>query len=123
MLFNFDYVLFYDLQTLSFTNSKNIKIKGLLSINSQLFHIVFNGCQNVNVRNVKITADRNSPNTDGIHVQYSSNIVIFKSKIQTGDDCISIGPGTKNLWIEEVKCGPGHGIRFDYILINFFFLV
>ncbi|XP_065858856.1 polygalacturonase-like [Euphorbia lathyris] len=96
--------------TLSFTNSENIKIKGLLSMNSQMFHMVFNGCKNVNLQNVKITADGNSPNTDGIHVQYSSNVVIYKTRIQTGDDCISIGPGTKNMWIEGVKCGPGHGI-------------
>ncbi|KAJ9173314.1 hypothetical protein P3X46_016465 [Hevea brasiliensis] len=96
--------------SLSFTNSNNIKIKGLLSLNSQMFHIVINGCQNVNVERISVIADGNSPNTDGIHVQLSSNIVIMNSKIKTGDDCISIGPGTQNLWIEGVKCGPGHGI-------------
>ncbi|XP_065855013.1 polygalacturonase-like [Euphorbia lathyris] len=96
--------------SLSFTNSNNIKIKGLLSLNSQMFHIVFNGCKDVYVENVKVVADGNSPNTDGIHVQLSSNVAIFNSSIKTGDDCISIGPGTKNLWIEGVKCGPGHGI-------------
>ncbi|KAK6161573.1 hypothetical protein DH2020_004954 [Rehmannia glutinosa] len=26
------------------------------------------------------------------------------------DDCVSIGPGTSNLWIENLSCGPGHGI-------------
>ncbi|TYI11236.1 hypothetical protein ES332_A09G197600v1 [Gossypium tomentosum] len=25
-------------------------------------------------------------------------------------DCVSVGPGTNNLWIEKVACGPGHGI-------------
>ncbi|KAE8715034.1 Polygalacturonase [Hibiscus syriacus] len=40
----------------------------------------------------------------------SKNINIIKCSIKTGDDCISIGPGTKNLWIEQVTCGPGHGI-------------
>ncbi|KAG2693767.1 hypothetical protein I3760_08G111500 [Carya illinoinensis] len=85
--------------TLSFTDSNNIRIKGLLSQNSQMFHIV-----------LKIIAAGDSPNTDGIHVQLSSNVAITKSRIRTGDDCISIGPGTKDLWIERVECGPGHGI-------------
>ncbi|KAK7362481.1 hypothetical protein VNO77_04596 [Canavalia gladiata] len=96
--------------TLAFTNSKNIAIGGLTSLNSQLFHIVFNGCQNVKVQNVKVKAAGNSPNTDGIHVQMSSHVTILNSKISTGDDCISIGPGTTNLWIENIDCGPGHGI-------------
>ncbi|XP_021687928.2 polygalacturonase-like [Hevea brasiliensis] len=96
--------------SLSFTNSNNIKIKGLLSLNSQMFHIVINGCQNVNIEGVTVIAAGDSPNTDGIHVQLSSNIVITNSTINTGDDCISIGPGTQNLWIEGIKCGPGHGI-------------
>ncbi|TYH32646.1 hypothetical protein ES332_D13G004400v1 [Gossypium tomentosum] len=96
--------------TLSFTNSKNIRIRSLLSLNSQMFHIVINGCENVNVQGVRIIAAGNSPNTDGIHVQLSKNVNIIKCSIKTGDDCISVGPGTKNLWVEQVTCGPGHGI-------------
>ncbi|KAF6164607.1 hypothetical protein GIB67_032835 [Kingdonia uniflora] len=96
--------------SLSFTNSKNIVINGLRSINSQMFHIVINGCENVNIQGVQITAPGNSPNTDGIHVQLSTGVTIMNTGIKTGDDCISIGPGTKNLWIEKVACGPGHGI-------------
>ncbi|XP_017618939.1 polygalacturonase-like [Gossypium arboreum] len=96
--------------TLSFTNSKNIRIRRLLSLNSQMFHIVINGCENVHVQGVRIIAAGDSPNTDGIHVQLSKNVNIIKCSIKTGDDCISIGPGTKNLWVEQVTCGPGHGI-------------
>nr|KYP43649.1 Polygalacturonase [Cajanus cajan] len=96
--------------TLAMSNSNNIAISGLTSMNSQLFHIVLNGCQNVKVQGVKVMADGNSPNTDGIHVQMSSHVTILNSKIRTGDDCISIGPGTNNLWIQNIACGPGHGI-------------
>ncbi|TYH89753.1 hypothetical protein ES332_A13G004400v1 [Gossypium tomentosum] len=60
--------------------------------------------------NFRIIAAGDSPNTDGIHVQLSKNVNIIKCSIKTGDDCISIGPGTKNLWVEQVTCGPGHGI-------------
>ncbi|PRQ46094.1 putative polygalacturonase [Rosa chinensis] len=96
--------------TLSFSNSNNIVVSGLVSLNSQMFHIVVNGCNNVKMQGVKVSASGNSPNTDGIHVQMSSGVTILNSKISTGDDCVSIGPGTSNLWIENVACGPGHGI-------------
>ncbi|POO01539.1 Glycoside hydrolase [Trema orientale] len=96
--------------TLAFSNSNNIKIVGVTSVNSQMFHIVINGCNNVKLQGVKVIASGNSPNTDGIHVQLSTGVTILNSKIGTGDDCISIGPGTNNLWIENVACGPGHGI-------------
>lgn len=98
-------------RTLSFTNSNNIKISGLISLNSQMYHTVINGCQDVHVEGVKVIAAGNSPNTDGIHLQLSRNVVIMNSSIKAGDDCISIGPGTKNLRIERVNCGPCHGIN------------
>ncbi|XP_022744167.1 polygalacturonase-like [Durio zibethinus] len=96
--------------SLSFSNSKNVFIIGLTSLNSQMFHIVINGCQNVKMQEVKVSAAGNSPNTDGIHVQLSSSVTILNSRIQTGDDCVSIGPGATNLWMENIACGPGHGI-------------
>ncbi|KAJ6677547.1 hypothetical protein OIU85_008151 [Salix viminalis] len=96
--------------SLEFSNSNNIAITGLASLNSQMFHIVINACQNVEVQGVKVSAAGDSPNTDGIHVQASTGVTILNSRIGTGDDCVSIGPGTSNLWIENVGCGPGHGI-------------
>ncbi|XP_022880536.1 polygalacturonase-like [Olea europaea var. sylvestris] len=96
--------------TLAFYNSKNIRISGLSSINSQKFHILVYGSQNANLVGIKVSAPGNSPNTDGIHVEKSTRVKIMNSKIGTGDDCVSIGPGTSNLWIENVACGPGHGI-------------
>uniref|UniRef100_A0A7N0ZXN7 Polygalacturonase n=1 Tax=Kalanchoe fedtschenkoi TaxID=63787 RepID=A0A7N0ZXN7_KALFE len=97
--------------SLLFSKSKRIEINGLTSMNSQLFHIVINTCENVKVEGVQVSAPGDSPNTDGIHVQQSSGVTISSSTIGTGDDCVSLGPGTDNLWIENVHCGPGHGIR------------
>ncbi|KNA24555.1 hypothetical protein SOVF_014580, partial [Spinacia oleracea] len=96
--------------TIRFSNSRNIIINGLTSLNSQLYHIVFDGCTNVKVQGVKVSASAASPNTDGIHVQLSTGVTIMNTKIATGDDCVSIGAGTTNLWIENMACGPGHGI-------------
>ncbi|KAF9615777.1 hypothetical protein IFM89_026378 [Coptis chinensis] len=56
----------------------------------------------------RIHAPEESPNTDGIHVEQSFNIRILNIGMRTGDDyCVSIGPGTKDLWIQYVVCGPG----------------
>ena len=99
------------MQTISFVESSRVKVKGLLSLNSQMFHIVINRCRNVKINDIRIVADGKSPNTDGIHVQLSTDVEIRNASIKTGDDCIPIGPGTKNLWVERVTCGPGHGIR------------
>ncbi|KAL8171885.1 hypothetical protein V2J09_023689 [Rumex salicifolius] len=96
--------------SLRFIQSSNILIDGLLSLNSQKFHISVNGCQNVRIQGVKISASGSSPNTDGIHVQSSMHVAILNSTIKTGDDCISVGPDTKNLWVQDISCGPGHGI-------------
>ncbi|KAK9288232.1 hypothetical protein L1049_016681 [Liquidambar formosana] len=98
------------IQSITFVASDNILISGLTSINSQTMHVALNGCNNVKIRNMKIIASGQSPNTDGIHLQSSTGVTITNCIIKTGDDCISIGPGNKNLWIERIACGPGHGI-------------
>ncbi|KAF5935367.1 hypothetical protein HYC85_026496 [Camellia sinensis] len=95
--------LVYNLETLEFSNSNNIMIS--------VFHIIINSCNNVKVQGVKVSALHNSQNIDDIHISSSSGITILNSRIATGDDCISIGPGTFNLWIEKIACGLGHGIR------------
>ncbi|KAK4403277.1 Polygalacturonase [Sesamum angolense] len=96
--------------SLAFYSSNNISIDSLSSLNSQMFHILIYNCHNANLNNLKISAPVNSPNTDGIHLQQSSGVTITNSRIGTGDDCVSVGPGTSNLWIENLSCGPGHGI-------------
>ncbi|KVH91039.1 polygalacturonase-like [Cynara cardunculus var. scolymus] len=96
--------------TLGFYHSQNIVIRKLRSLNSQMFHILLYACNNAKLQGVSVSAPGLSPNTDGIHLTYSTGITILNSKISTGDDCVSIGPGNSNIWIEKVVCGPGHGI-------------
>ncbi|XXG44567.1 hypothetical protein AAC387_Pa01g4331 [Persea americana] len=100
----------YGASSLAFYGSKDVVINGLTSLNSKLYHIVIHSSNNVTLQGVTIHAPEESPNTDGIHVQSSTDVRIFSTGIKTGDDCISIGPGTRNLLIQRVACGPGHGI-------------
>ncbi|KAL5781048.1 hypothetical protein ACOSP7_006077 [Xanthoceras sorbifolium] len=97
-------------KSISFEECNDVVVNGLTSINSRYFHITTDACNNIMFRKLTITAPNWSPNTDGIHIQSSSGITISDSAIKTGDDCISMGPGSKNLLIDGVTCGPGHGI-------------
>ncbi|KAK7281402.1 hypothetical protein RIF29_09368 [Crotalaria pallida] len=97
-------------RSISFSWSNNVVVNGLTSLNSQEMHIAIDHCNNVLIQDVKIRAPSASPNTDGINVQFSVGVTISHSTIMTGDDCISISQGSRNLWIERIACGPGHGI-------------
>ncbi|KAL5713735.1 galacturonan 1,4-alpha-galacturonidase [Ranunculus cassubicifolius] len=93
-----------------FNSMTNTIMKGVNSLNSKFFHIGIVSCQTFNASGLKITAPGDSPNTDGIHIERSSGVSIYDSTIGTGDDCISIGHGNKQITIHGVTCGPGHGI-------------
>ncbi|XP_062026219.1 exopolygalacturonase-like [Rosa rugosa] len=85
-------------------------ISNITSINSKNTHINLFACKDVLIRNVKISAPDESPNTDGIHIGTSQNIYIVDSQISTGDDCVSVLPGSQYINVTGVQCGPGHGI-------------
>ncbi|XP_048133442.1 exopolygalacturonase-like [Rhodamnia argentea] len=95
--------------SLRFNFVNNTLIRSISSVNSKNFHFVLFSCDALEFSGVRITAPGDSPNTDGIHIGYSSRIKIANSVISTGDDCVSIGPGSKDIEIVGVHCGPGHG--------------
>ncbi|XP_042448841.1 polygalacturonase ADPG2-like [Zingiber officinale] len=86
------------------------QILGLRSINSPMMHISVGNSERVNISDITIIAPENSPNTDGIHVQESRFVDIRNSIIGTGDDCVSLSEGDENIFVNNVTCGPGHGI-------------
>ncbi|KAM3733961.1 hypothetical protein ACB098_11G177200 [Castanea mollissima] len=94
----------------TFQDSKNVRVSSIRIKNAQQMHLIFQNCQNVKALNLVVTAPGNSPNTDGIHVTGTQNIQIQNCVIRTGDDCISIVSGSKNVQATDITCGPGHGI-------------
>ncbi|XP_026422704.1 polygalacturonase-like isoform X3 [Papaver somniferum] len=104
--------------SLTFNSIKNGIVSGIVSVDSQRAHMAINGCNNMKVRKVILIAPDQSPNTDGIDIQSSTGVTIIDSSIRTGDDCIAIGPGTKNLLVQRVACGPGHGISIGSLARN-----
>ncbi|KAM0921851.1 hypothetical protein ACQ4PT_006570 [Festuca glaucescens] len=88
--------------------SNNVSVQGLRIENSPQFHLKFDNCNQVRVDGLFISSP--APNTDGIHVENTKSVQILNSRINNGDDCISIGAGCSAVHIENVTCGHGHGI-------------
>ncbi|KAL5067198.1 hypothetical protein RYX36_018085 [Vicia faba] len=88
----------------------NLVVDDLTIKNGQQIHLQFQDSSNVRASGLNVRSPEDSPNTDGIHVTNTENIQISSSFIGTGDDCISIVDGTKNLHATDITCGPGHGI-------------
>ncbi|EYU42737.1 hypothetical protein MIMGU_mgv1a0087912mg, partial [Erythranthe guttata] len=95
---------------LSFNFLNNSIIKDVTTKDSKNFHTNCIASHNVTFLRYTITAPGDSVNTDGIHIARASMVKVLDSNIGTGDDCISIGDETTDLHIENVNCGPGHGI-------------
>ncbi|WCJ19819.1 Pectin lyase-like superfamily protein [Euphorbia peplus] len=100
------------------SHSENIRIENLNFKDSPQMHIAFERSNWVYASNLTINAPGDSPNTDGIHLQHATNIFIRDSIIKTGDDCISISDGSSHVDINNIKCGPGHGISIGSLGIK-----
>ncbi|KAE8730220.1 hypothetical protein F3Y22_tig00003041pilonHSYRG01153 [Hibiscus syriacus] len=95
---------------LTIDSSSFIKVKGLTIQNSQQMNFVISRCDSVRVFEVQVSCPGDSPNTDGIHITGSTNVILQDSKIGTGDDCISIVNGSSAIKMKRIYCGPGHGV-------------
>ncbi|KAK4488505.1 hypothetical protein RD792_004269 [Penstemon davidsonii] len=94
---------------LRIANSVNVTVTGITIQNSPKFHIFIGTCQQVNIFNFTVSSPKESPNTNGIHLSRTHQVVIYYSTLAAGDDCISIQLGTSNVQIYDVHCKPGHG--------------
>lgn len=76
---------------IQFVNSKNILLQGVSIENSPSWTIQPIYCQNITIRDISIKND--GPNTDGVDIDSSQNVLIEKSKFDTGDDAVAIKSG------------------------------
>lgn len=106
---NFSSHLCLSVQAIRFSDSSKVTVTGVQIINSPLAHLKFDDCTQVRVFHISISSPANSPNTDGIHLQNSQDVVIYDTTIGCGDDCVSIQTGCSGVYIHDVNCGPGHG--------------
>ncbi|KAI5604750.1 hypothetical protein BDE02_01G308400 [Populus trichocarpa] len=95
---------------LRFYGSTRVIVTGITIQNSPQTHLKFDDCTTVQVSDFKAASPENSPNTDGIHLENSHDVLIYSSDLACGDDCVSIQTGCSQVYIHNVNCGPGHGI-------------
>jgi len=73
-------------QAVTFYGCNNLRGRNLRFKNAQQMHIRFQKCNNMTASNLIGRAPGNSPNTDGIHVTDTENMIISNSSIGTGDN-------------------------------------
>jgi galacturan 1,4-alpha-galacturonidase len=72
------------LQALTIDSSSAVKVKGLTIKNSQQMNFVISKSASVRISKVTVSSPGDSPNTDGIHITQSTNVVLQDCKIGTG---------------------------------------
>ncbi|MBE6645150.1 MAG: hypothetical protein E7612_07230 [Ruminococcaceae bacterium] len=74
-----------------FTGCRNVRIEDISMINQPAgWSYWISDCDYVKIDGIKIIADVEFPNNDGIHVNSSRNVTISNCDITCGDDCIVI---------------------------------
>lgn len=78
---------------LEFMHSSDILISNVVFKNSPFWNIHPVYCSNIVARNLTVLAPYDSPNTDGIDPDSSTNVCIEDSYISTGDDLVAVKSG------------------------------
>ncbi|XP_059642752.1 probable polygalacturonase At1g80170 [Cornus florida] len=94
----------------TFHRCNYLKVRNLLMVDSQQMNMAFTNCVRVAASRLRVVAPAVSPNTDGIHISSCNRVEVKGSIIRTGDDCISIVGNSSRIRIQNIACGPGHGI-------------
>ncbi|KAK9027702.1 hypothetical protein V6N11_067525 [Hibiscus sabdariffa] len=69
---------------LRFYGSFNVTVTGITIQNSPQCHLKFDNCMGVVVHDITISSPGDSPNTDGIHLQNSNDVLIHSSDLACG---------------------------------------
>ncbi|MBU9808361.1 glycoside hydrolase [Rahnella sp. SL6] len=104
---------------IEFDHVKHGDVSNVAIKNSPMWNLVIRNSKNIRVSDSTINNPANSPNTDGVDIVSSQNVVLKKLDISTGDDDISIKSGltklsvngqTSGVNISDIHVEHGHGI-------------
>lgn len=99
---------------------KNIGLHGITSKNTPSWNIHPVYCENVDIIDLYLESDKDSPNTDGCNPESCDGVNIIGVNFSVGDDCIAIKSGKKhddmnppvicnNINIRNCHMAYGHG--------------
>lgn len=89
-------------QMIQFEACQDAIIQDVTLQNSPFWALHLLGCDNVKIQNITIRNPRLGPNTDGIDVNSSSNVLISNCYIDGGDDCICLKARLKDKACENI---------------------
>jgi polygalacturonase len=103
-----------------FDHCMHVRVQGVTIQNSPFWQLVPYYCDDVTIRNVRVLAPPQSPNTDAVDPFSSSNVVIDHLYADVGDDDIAIKSGaidspggnepSRNITITDCTFLHGHGL-------------
>src|SRR5580698_515543 len=103
-----------------FDYCKHVRVEGITVQNSPMWQVVPYYSDDVTIRNIRVLAPANSPNTDAVDPFSSSNITIDHLYADVGDDDIAIKSGainspggdepSNNIHITDSTFLHGHGL-------------
>ena len=102
-----------------FTKCTNLVFENITLQNSPSFHLVPSDCENVVIKNIKVFAPDNSPNTDALDPSRCKNVKITGCLLDVGDDNIAIKSGRtrgekgnpcEDILVENCTFLHGHGM-------------
>ena len=79
-----------------FSRCRHVTIENILLTNSPCWTVHPLRCQDVSIRDLRISNPQHSPNTDGINPDACQDVRIDGCTIDVGDDCIAIKSGTED---------------------------
>lgn len=82
---NMVYVVLFVAQALRFYGSFNVTVTGITIRSSPQFHLKFDNCIGVLVHDMSVSSPGDSPNTDGIHLQNSKDVLIHSTTLACGN--------------------------------------
>jgi parallel beta-helix repeat protein len=103
---------------LIFSHCKNIRVEDVRIRQAPNWTMAFMNCEEVQVRGLTIDNDMAIPNSDGIDMYDSKNVVISDCIINSGDDAIAV-ISSNNITVDNcVLHSRSSGIRIGYNVFN-----